>query len=89
MRNPGPFSGEPGENVNLYVTQCKSAWQAVTDMLAEDRAQVQAMTLLAGLRGPALAFAHTLPQEIQDNFEEFSQRLIEQFPFVGVRWSTS
>jgi hypothetical protein len=41
-------------------------------MMDEERREAQVMTLMSGLRGPALEFAYTLPQEVQDNFEEFS-----------------
>ncbi|KAJ5942474.1 hypothetical protein N7516_002642 [Penicillium verrucosum] len=44
------------------------------------RTPVFPATQSSGLPGPALDFAYTLLQEIQDNAAEFSQRLIEQFP---------
>ena len=50
-------------------------------MKEEERQGAQAMTPMSGLRGPALEFAHTLSREIQDSFELFSQKLIDQFPF--------
>lgn len=69
MRDPQPFSGLPGENVNHYIKQCKYAWVGV-NMSSEDRSEAQAMSLLQGLRGVALEFANTLPTEIQDNFQQ-------------------
>lgn len=78
MRDPGPPSRAPGENMKLYVKQGKYARKAVNNIAAEEKAETQAMTLLAGLRGPALDFAYTRPQEIHDKFEEeFPQRPIE------------
>ncbi|CAI7599285.1 unnamed protein product [Penicillium crustosum] len=65
---PAPPPGHPG----------KYARKAVNNIAAEEKAETQAMTLLAGLRGPALDFAYTRPQEIHDKFEEkFPQRPIE------------
>jgi hypothetical protein len=81
IRDPTPFSGRPGENVRHYVKQCKYAWIGMSGMKEEERQEAQAMTSMSGLRGPALEFAHTLSQDIQDSFELFSQKLIDQFPF--------
>ncbi|KAJ5193413.1 hypothetical protein N7449_009555 [Penicillium cf. viridicatum] len=80
MKDPTPFSGKPGENFKHYIKQYKYVWQGMTHIKEEENKEAQAMTLLAGLRGLALEFAYTLPQDIQDNFEEFSNRLIQQFP---------
>jgi hypothetical protein len=81
IRDPTPFSGRPGENVRHYVKQCKYAWIGMSGMKEEERQEAQAMTLMSGLRGPALEFAHTPSQDIQGSFELFSQKLIDQFPF--------
>jgi hypothetical protein len=53
----------------------------MSGMKEEERQEAQAMTLMSGLRGPALEFAHTPSQDIQGSFELFSQKLIDQFPF--------
>ncbi|KAF7154844.1 hypothetical protein CNMCM5623_003102 [Aspergillus felis] len=60
MSNQPIISGKPGEDVDLYIDQCRLMWAGV-QLEAEDRKQAIPTTLFVGLRYAALRFGRALP----------------------------
>ncbi|GIK03932.1 hypothetical protein Aspvir_008007 [Aspergillus viridinutans] len=61
MSNQPIFSGRPGEDVDLYIDQCRYMWAGM-QMDAEEKKEAIATTLFVGLRDAALRFGRTLPK---------------------------
>lgn len=79
MSNQPTFSGKPGEDVDLYIDQCRFMWAGVS-LDPEEKKQAIATTLFVGLREAALRFGRTLPKTERKDWEKLAQHLRARFP---------
>ncbi|KAJ5948825.1 hypothetical protein N7454_002132 [Penicillium verhagenii] len=73
------FSGAAGENIQVYLLQCKHAWTGV-GMSEEEKSEARAVTVFKGLRGDARLFVNSLSTGDLVDFSQLSKRLTERFP---------
>lgn len=71
MSNQPTFSGKPGEDVDLYIDQCRFMWAGVS-LDPEEKKQAIATTLFVGLREAALRFGCTLPKTERKDWEKLA-----------------
>ena len=73
------FSGEYGEDVELFINQCRFAWSGVG--LDDGKKNLAiATTMMSGLRGTALRFGKVLVKNERMDGGKLAEKLRERFP---------
>lgn len=79
MASQVTFSGRPGEDVEIYIRQCKLQWMGV-QLDETDRNEAIATTIYTGCRDSAARFVQTLSREEKDSWKILSEKLKARFP---------